>query len=463
MTSSSFRTPNSLSTTPAWIAIGLFTLISWLAGLLGLGKILNLTFPAAAFFIAIFLFFRYPLFYNSFTWWIWFITPLARRFFDYHSSYTEPSPVLLAPILVTCVSGISVLRHLPKSFHHGGLPFLLSLMGVFYGFLIGLIRNSRATVILDFLGWLTPLLFAFHLFINWRNYPQTAQNIQKVFVWGCLLMGSYGIWQYLVAPEWDKVWLQNSKLVSFGIPEPLGIRVWSTLNSPQTFGGVIGAGLILLFTQQSSWQLPAIGTGYLSFLLSSARSAWLSWVVGILVFLTSLKSNLQIRLIVTIFIAALVVVSLATIEPFSTVISDRVESLSNAQNDSSYQARTQGYNDLLGKALIEFTGRGIGSEVRSDSLGSRDSGFFTLLFSLGWLGTIPYIGGIFLILIKLFQGSESRFDPFVSASRAIALGTLSQIGLNIVMSGAIGMVLWSFLAMGIAAQKYYKWQDCKYP
>ena len=82
-----------------------------------------------------------------------------------------------------------------------------------------------------------------------------------------------------------------------------------------------------------------------------------------------------------------------------------------------------------------------------------------MLFSLGWFGTIPYLGGIMLLLFKLFQGSEGRFDTFAGAARAIAVSSfLVQIGLNPLTMGSFAMVLWGFVGVGMAAHKYYLYQ-----
>jgi len=80
------------------------------------------------------------------------------------------------------------------------------------------------------------------------------------------------------------------------------------------------------------------------------------------------------------------------------------------------------------------------------------------LFSLGWFGALPYLSGIFLILYRLFAAKESCQDQFSSASRAIVVGSLAQVGLNNIFAGDMGMVLWSFLGIGMAASHYYSHQ-----
>jgi len=157
---------------------------------------------------------------------------------------------------------------------------------------------------------------------------------------------------------------------------------------------------------------------------------------------------------------ALLVVPLATIEPFATPIQERLESLSEAQSgdDFSLQERQQGYEDLLAIALTEVVGSGIGGRGRDlpeSAIGGSDSGILPLLFTLGWAGTLPYLMGIVLIVYHLFQTKESRNDPFSSASRAIVFGSISQVWLNNIFAGDVAMILWSFLGIGMAASQYY--------
>jgi len=306
-------------------------------------------------------------------------------------------------------------------------------------------------------------VFSFHLFVNWKLYPQYRQVMQRTFVLGVLVMGGYGIFQYCTAPEWDRFYLNNLNASSFGNPFPFEIRVFGTQSSPQDFANTMMAGLILIFTSNEQLRFAASGAGYITFLLTAARSAWLGWVASLLAFLPSLSLKFQMRLILTILLMAVLVVPLATIEPFATPIQERLESLSAAQSgdDFSLQERTQGYEDLLAIALTEVVGSGIGGRGRAlpaSVIGGSDSGILPLLFTLGWAGTLPYLMGIVLIVYHLFQTKESRNDPFSSASRAIVFGSISQVWLNNIFAGDVAMILWSFLGIGMAASHYYSRQ-----
>lgn len=440
---------------PAWIAILSLVLFSALCLVVHAGGVLRYAFPAGSLAIAAFLYWRYPLLYVGFTWWIWFLAAFVRRLVDVQAGWADPNPVLLAPFFVTIVSLITFAKELPKAIKGSGLPFALCIMGVIYGFLVGLINSPPQTVIVPLLNWLTPVAFGYHLYANWRIYPDLRQLLQRVFMWGVLVMGAYGVVQFLIAPGWDRFWLQNQATLVFGTPNPLGIRVFSTMQSPQPFACVMVAGLFLLLASQSSLRFPASGLGYLSLLLSLARSAWLSWIVALVVFLPSLKPKLQIQLILTLLVMMIVVLPLTTIDPFASVISARVQTLFSGQNDVSYAERSQGYSTVLTNAVTNIPGLGMGFVLKDDSIGSNDSGILTLLLTLGWLGLLPYLGGLLLLIVSLIQSHEAMSDPFMSAARAIAIATFSQIGLNNVMLSSFGMVLWSFIGIAIAARQYY--------
>jgi len=100
---------------------------------------------------------------------------------------------------------------------------------------------------------------------------------------------------------------------------------------------------------------------------------------------------------------------------------------------------------------------GLGSIDRYNNL-ILDSGVLEMLFTLGWLGTIPYISGIALLLFNLWQSSDGRFDPFIGAARAISTGAIVQIVFGNMLIGIAGMIFWGFLGIGMAGIKYYQHQ-----
>lgn len=444
--------------TLAWVPILAIVSMVGLCLIAKAGTVLRVAYPTGCLFTALWLFFRYPTLYLGFTWWVWFLTPFLRRVIDLQTGWLDPNPVMLAPFLTSVVTVVTLVQSFPRMYWRGGLPFLFAIVAVIYGWLVGVIHWSLIPPSVPLLNWLVPILFGFHLFANWRNYAAYRQIMQRVFLWGVLVMGAYGIIQYLVAPPWDRLWLMNQDTQVFGIPEPLGIRVFSTMNSTQPFACVMSAGLVLLFSDRGGARFLAAGVGYLSFLLSLARSSWLGWTISLALFTPLLKQRLQIRLVFSLLAITLFVLPFAAIDPFADVIHTRMQSLFNITNDVSFNARVAGYSNALGLALSEVIGQGLGGIIISDSLGLNDSGILSLFFILGWFGTVPYLIGISILLIRTLRYTPQKSDLFAVASRAIAIGTFAQMGLNESMLGVFGMVLWSFLGLTLAAQQYYSYQ-----
>ncbi|MBE9234871.1 O-antigen ligase domain-containing protein [Anabaena aphanizomenioides LEGE 00250] len=452
----------------AWIVIAGFILLTATCYFGGAASLLRLVFPASSLLVAVFLYLRHPILYIGFTWWIWFLTPFLTRLVDYRIGWDPTRQMLLAPYLVVFVTITTFIKYLPGAVRQGGLPFVLGFIGVIYGFLVGLIFNQPVPVIRGLLDWLSPILFAFHLFMNWRDYPSYRQHIQRVFLWCVLITGAYGIYQFVVAPEWDKLWLIESKMfTSSGNPEPFGMRVWSTLHSPGPFGTVMQTGLLLLFTSSGPLIFPASAVGYLSFLLSQVRTSWGGWILGIIIILGSVNARIKMRLIMIILVMAMCVVPLLNIEPISEVVTTRLESFSNLEKDTSFLERSKSYDRNLNLALSTALGNGLGNIWKVNEKTGQieviviDSGILDMFFTLGWFGAIPYLGGLLLMLFSVSNYTEGKLDSFVSAARAIGISSCAQLIIYSGMLSVSGMIMWGFLAMAMAAHKYYQQQGMK--
>lgn len=443
----------SFQPTYAWTAIISLVIITAVAIVGGAGGVLRIGFPVAAFAVGLFLYIRYPLIYVSYTWWIWFLTPFIRRLVDWKAGYQEPNIILLAPYLVTFVTFWTFIKTLPKASQNGNLPFILASIGVGYGLMVGAITQSITAVIVPLLNWFTPILFGSYLLTQWREYPAYSQTIRRTFLWMTLLTGLYGIYQYIVAPEWDASWLTLSGLTSSGgTPEPYGMRVFSTMNLAGPFSVAMTAGVLLLFSEQSPLKLPASGAGYLAFLLTQVRSAWVAWAVGLFVLGASLKPKLQMQMFITICLMVICVLPLTAIEPFGEVINSRLETFSNLEADTSYVGRMGIYETYLILALKTFVGFGLGG---LQSIGETlDSAIIDTMLTLGWIGTIYYMSGLFSLFQTLLKGQEASFDTFASASRAISAAMLVMLLFGNVLLDLSGVVLWGFLGIGVAANRY---------
>ncbi|MEO0924434.1 MAG: O-antigen ligase family protein [Cyanobacteria bacterium J06643_13] len=452
---------------PAWQAI-LGLIFTILILLFTVPSLLVPIFPLGSLGVGIFLYRRYPILYVGFTWWVWFLGIFVRRLIDFRCGFITPWPYALTPILVTSITIATVVRYLPRTYKRHGLPFVLCLFAVFYGFIIGLIQQQvsdydREIIIL--LTWLSPICFGFHLFVNWKDYPHYRQLIQRVFLWSVIVMGVYGIFQFLVAPGWDKFFLVNSSQFNsavnssyMGSPVPLGIRVWSTMGNPMTFSFNLMPGLILLLTSKSSWRYPANIVGYLVLLISQVRTAWYSWLITVALYIFSLKEKYQIRAMVAISLLVLLIIPLANVEPFASVIGSRLETFSNLSTDGSLQSRLGQLEETSSLALGEFLGWGLVAPGQSPngSFSTNDNGYLVILITFGWFGTLIYMSGILMLITESFRAKNA--DIFAVASRAIAIGSLARMITSNVSTEQYAMPIWCFLSLAVASHRYYSYQ-----
>ncbi len=435
----------------AWIVIAGFILVSGVLLGLGLGKVLNFAFPGLALIVGFYLFTKHSVLYIGFAWWIWFLAPLIRRLADYRSGFTDPSPILLAPYLVSLLTIIAVLQFPPSFKRPPSIIFLIAFLSVLYGYMMGLLKDGSilTNVSVKFLEWLVPISFSYYLYVSWRQYPLHRNIIQKTFSWAVLISGTYGIYQYMVAPEWDCAWLINTELMSMGAPKPQEIRVWSIMHGSGVFAATMMSGLLLLMNGRGALYLPTVMVGYLSFLLSAVRSAWVGWIIGVFSLIVSFKSSSRIRLIIIMCVISLCVIPLTAIEPFSLVIQERVATFSDLKNDGSGAGRLEIYQQSFNEAVLNPIGVGVGNTH------SFDSGILMIGATLGWIGGIPYLGTLLVLMFQVIKTQSAVNDSFAKASESIALGMLTQLGFGPNSLGLPGMLLWGFLGISLAAKQYH--------
>lgn len=428
-----------------------------------MASVLEFAYAAAALAVGVFLYWRNPALYLGFAWWLWFLTPEVRRLVDYQLGWNSTSPIMLAPYLVTALAFFALLRHAPKLQFRRLLPFGLVLLGLSYGFIVGAFASGTYNAAFDLLNWSVPVALAFFVVVHWRDYPEYRRVIQRTFLWGVLIMGLYGLWQFISPPEWDRFWMTKVPMSSIGTPEPYKVRVFSTSNSPGTFAMVMMAGLLVLLSGSGLKRWVAASVGFTSFLLSLVRSAWGGWVVGLL-FLAAHRGRSRPRLLAALVVIGLIAWPLLSIGPVADAIDTRLQTLGEIQQDTSFGERMEFYSEFAAQAFYNPLGEGLGSTGIATKLSSErgalgqygnfDSGVMVIPFVLGWPGTLLYGGGLIWLSSYALRGTK-RPDLFAAACRGIAAGALAQLLFGNVATGVSGVVLWSFLGLALAARVYH--------
>ncbi len=406
---------------------------------------------------AVYLYFRRPRAYVAYTLWIWFTIPLLRRLVDWKLGWSEKNLILIAPQLVTAVSVFSLASLFMKRRSRIPVGLLLCMAAVLYGFIVGVIVDPSAEVAYGLLNWGTPLVFGLHLLLHWRDYEQYRSMFRKTFLWTAGLLGAYGIYQYFTAPAWDAYWLENISVglidPSFGQPEPMAMRIWSTTNSPGTFGGVMMTALLFLVVSPSLLTIPFAILGYTAFLLSVVRAAWLGWAVGLVLILRKAKPKLMLRVVGSLLVLGIILVPvLANMKEIAPVLAARFSSFADLKNDGSLLERQEMYRVVGNYILHDPWGHGLRTQESIGNL-AVDSGLLATVLSLGWVGALLYWMGA---LLSVLQAARCKaVDPFLLACRAICLCMVAQyVGSNI-FNSLSGVLFWACAGLALAGEQWH--------
>jgi hypothetical protein len=434
----------------------------------GRGDLARLAIPAAAVVVALTLYFRRPIGYLHFTLWTWFLIPFVRRLVDWRFGFQDHNFILLAPYLVSAIAGLTLLRERRHADPVRLTSFFLCLAGVFYGFAVGLIRwrlhasdaSSPGEIIFGFFDWVAPLLLGLHISIRWSMYEEHKKAIQQSFLCATLLLGLYGIYQFIAAPPWDCAWLEGLpggfENLSFGHPEPFQIRVWSTLNSPGSFGVVMLAALILLFGTKTRYKAIFAAAGYISLLLSMVRTAWLAWLLAVVLLLGNYRGATLRRFLFGLTLLPLCLLPIAFSPEIAQTAQDRLASMQSVQQDVSFQERSAMY-EIVTAALIENPA-GMGLRNNSFTIDGfvLDSGFLQALAMLGFTGTALYAAGVLFGIRSMI--TPRAMSPLRTlgqqegAFRVVALVCIAEVISGNPFLNVGGAILWVFLGLWMSAQ-----------
>lgn len=432
------------------------------------GSVLTLAFPVLSIMTGLWLYFKSPARYIGFMWWLWFLSPEVRRLADWtRGGFTPTSLIQIAPLAVTMISGLSLLRYYPVLAQRRGLPVLLILLGLAYGFLIGVVASGPLAATYDLANWIYPILIGFHIMANTRQYPEYRDTIVNTFIWGMLAMGGYGLIQFFIMPQWDALWMIGSQMNSQGDPVPFGVRVFSTMNSSGPFAFAMMGAMVYVMAAQHRVRWIAGALGFLSFCLSLVRSTWGGWVIALMIQLVKSSNRVRVRIIASAILLAGLSVPLLAFGPVADRMQARLQTLTNLNDDTSYAARNEFYASFAKTAFTDVSGEGLGATGTSTKLsndggelgkyGNFDSGVMNIPFVLGWPGTLLYMSGILWLLARAVRASfRLRDDKFASACLSLSIAIFAMLVFTNSLVGTGGLLLFMSVFSILSAAHHQK-------
>jgi len=429
--------------------------------LLAAPSLLRYAFPALACACAVVLYARYKPGYVTFVMWLWFLSPFLRRLVDYRSTFVATSPLLLAPVLATGIAAWTLVTHSRALSRPGGVPFVCALGGILYGAIIGIMHFHAFDVAQALVNWVPPICFGFFLYEHREFYTEFRHSIETAFLWGVLLMGGYGVYQFFFLPQWDSYWMTSMVTGAFGEATSMKIRVFSTMNAPAPFATYMMAGLLMMFSMaRSPLRIPAAVLGFIALLLTTDRACWLGLIVGVVYLAFHLPLRQRLQIMGMMIGCCILLGSLSIVPAINEIVVARFQSMLDPKSDVSYNARMEGHIKAFQQIAHEPAGEGLGTmDVNHDvykreaKLGPHDSSIVEILYSLGYSGTAVYLFGLAYAAYRLTISTRIR-DPFAVTMIAVTLSYAVQSVLNSILIGVLGFVVWLSIAMALAAHEH---------
>ncbi len=399
--------------------------------------------------------------YVSLVCWLFFLTPMLRRLIEFRTGSATASFVMVSPFLA-CIAGLWIYRHQWSGVMQSQLQaWTYVFAAVLYGTIVGFLSNGLLGLIQDVFGWISPLCFALYVFHEREQAREILESLRTCFLWGVLVMGLYGLYQFFFLAPWDALWMENSSLTSIGVPERLGVRVFSTMNTPQPFSDYLVFGMLLSLASAKRIRLLALPIGVLVLGLTMSRSGWIGAVVGLMALSLSFTTRQRVQLAALLLGAMAMLGVVSQIPEIHEVLSRRAETLNNLGEDSSVTDRVASQRRAI--ALFQASPFGIGLGVdaassksdgpsygvaQTEGVALGDNGIEEVMLSFGWFASIIFVVGFGQAVLACFQGTKPLSE--LASMKAALVAMLVQAPVMGIFAGASGFLVWTPIALCFA-------------
>jgi hypothetical protein len=435
--------------TPGWL-VGLFLGAVVLLAFLGQSRIVNLGFAPAAVLFAVYLMVASPRHYIAFAMWLLFLGPFIRRVVDYHGGWDTISILSLVPYLVALLPLPAFLSRTLWPRRMADVAILCVGLGIAYALVVGVVENGIVPAGYGAAIWLAPLCLDCFIAVHAGEYEAIARTVLLNAALASLVMGIYGLVQFVAPAPWDAGWMTFAHMSSIGNPAPYSLRVFSTMNSPEPLGSTIAVLVLLLLPTGTPLALVAAAAGSLALFLSMARSAWFGVTAGIVYLGLNSRRRMQLYLgAAGIGLALMAALPANILDP----ILNRAGTLTSLDQDTSAEQRTEFYQTFAPIALTQVIGRGFGDTGLATKLTDTnttvdfDSGLLEVPYEFGWLGGLLCLGGTISVLLFALRVAWRANDRFAKAAAAGVLAIVVEVPFYGVLEGAVGCFLWILIGL----------------
>lgn len=390
----------------------------------------------------------------------WFIAPGLRRVLGMMTGYLESDPLSLAPFLATsAVAGLELLRfHVPTVIRR---VLLVAAAGFAIGLPVGLVHGPSSGMY-AFVAYIAGVSAAV-LGVGERTSTQES-TLRKVLLYGVPPIAVYAIYQHIFGlPSWDKEWLEATQFGSIGIEGGEAVRVFSTLNSPGTLGGLLGLSLLMFLTVHRVRWFTALALVLVcvAISLTFVRSAWLALIVaGVAHVIASRGASARV-IFGTAALIMLTAVALSPVSPTAHNVVARFKTVKNLGQDTSATERQATFSETLPVAARAPIGHGLGSageatKLKGESLlRAPDNGYLAVMYQAGVVGFLLVVAALAYVLAAAWNGARSpgQGQDLRLALFALFVYLLVTLAAGDEFYGSHGVILW-FIAGQVLAYDF---------
>jgi hypothetical protein len=377
-------------------------------------------------------------------------TPLVRRLVDAKVGFDTSSLMIVGPLvaITPALTGVVGAMNSPAVTRRMG-PLAMVAVCVAYAAALTMLQGEWMSVARESVKWLVPLFYALTL-MDVADQEEVLDAAGAAFSVMLPVVGVYGIAQYVNPSDWDSYWLRNSPIMSAGVPEPYGVRVFSTMNGPASFATFTAAGLLLVWFRSKGWLFRVLAIpAALALFLSLYRTAWISMLAA-MVFCTLFKATRgrSIPLFVGLVVAVVVA---ATLTPFGEVIADRLATLSEGAQDGSARERLEEYVTLWNSHDSSLFGIGfVTTDVGSAGAMPVDGTIVACWLYMGIVVGLLCLFGLVWAVAEAMIGAVRDGDSGAVLLGALGLFFLVQMPLAGIAAGEAGYLFWTFMGLAMA-------------
>lgn len=381
---------------------------------------------------------------------------LVRRLVDVQAGWDPSNPVLLSPYLCCLFTGIAFLDYWSRRAPRALGPFLVILLCILYGVVLAVLEGRVLAATVDALKWSVGPLFAVYLLANRDRYAAIRAVVESCLIWAGIAMAAYGIFQFVSPPRWDVEWVRGVTqlgMTTLGQPEPFGLRVFSTMNSPGSFGAILCAAIVLAFKRSLPMAIVSAGLMSLGLALCQYRTIWAATALGAVMLLLTRPGALRPANVAAAVVVAIALGSSLVVPAIRDAFAQRAATMLDLRSDESLESRLGQYAALTRDDDL-IVGSGIALSGASRRLDHKppaviDSGLIEIWRSMGLISGTLFLGALVCAVSGLFR-ADRRNALELDFDRALVTAAFVQLPMGSVHVGELGFCAWLFLGLGLS-------------